>query len=289
MDKHILIVDDEQDVLDLIENQLTSTGYKVQRAMNGVQALGKLKGASFDLILIDIVMPDMDGFALFKELKKTDATAEIPVLVLSARGKMQDTFLAMGANGFISKPFDPNQLLEQVNASLGIAGGESDGTSTVEPEKKKPAVTVAPSEPKITEGDQKKILIVGESQKVMGKMQKLLEEKGCFVAQCTEGKEVLAHYSREPSDVLIVEVIMKGVLVHEMIRRLRKQPNFGDRPIILFSCLDKDNLDGESVPQRTLKIENARTICVEAGATLSTGGFEADKFIPMIEEYLSAK
>jgi len=286
MDKKILIVDDEKEILDLIENRLSATGFSVTTALNGSQALSKIREFVPDLIITDIVMPEMDGFALFKELKKNDATAHVPVVVLSARGKMKDTFLAMGADGFISKPFETNDLLKEVHANLGEVMETPPSTEPAPAAPKEESVTVVPTETKKVAATKKKVLIIGNSESVMNVMQKLLEKDKHTVTICFQGAEVLVQYNNLNPDVVIADVLMQGILVHELIRKLRKQANFGSRPIVLYSHLDKDSLDGDSVPQRRLKIESARTVCMDAGANDSIGGFAEDKFIPTIAKYL---
>jgi len=111
MPKNILIVDDEKDLLELAKRKLERSGYKVLTAENGEQGLEIVNNKNLDLIVTDIVMPIMDGYTFFKEVKKSKGAKNIPVIVLTARSSMEDSFRALGADEFLAKPFNANELL----------------------------------------------------------------------------------------------------------------------------------------------------------------------------------
>ena len=103
--KEILIIDDSQEELELMRAMLSEGGYGVITAPNGKEGLFKAKTQSPALIILDAVMPEgMDGFTVFKELKKDIKTATIPTLILTARSAMKDTFETFGASHFMTKP-----------------------------------------------------------------------------------------------------------------------------------------------------------------------------------------
>ena len=114
----ILVVDDEPDLLGLLMQRLQAHGYEVRVANHGQEALAGLKQTLPDLIILDVLMPVMDGFTFYKELRKNRETAHIPVIVLTARNKMEDTFSAVGVDAFIVKPFDAQELLAKVEELL---------------------------------------------------------------------------------------------------------------------------------------------------------------------------
>ena len=111
--RSILIVEDEQVVRKFLRLQLSQWGYKVTEAEDGVQAILKLGKENFDLILLDIVMPNKDGWELMKEVRLSPKTKDIPVIVLTAKNKDSDMFKGyeLGANYYIPKPFTKTQLL----------------------------------------------------------------------------------------------------------------------------------------------------------------------------------
>ena len=115
---HILVVDDEEGVRDLLGDALRVAGYSVSTASEGMSALTALRGAAADLLIIDINMPVMDGFELLEQLrKKGDHT---PALMLSARGERADVTrgLRLGADDYVTKPFGLEELLLRVGAIL---------------------------------------------------------------------------------------------------------------------------------------------------------------------------
>lgn len=114
--KSILIVEDEKVIRKLLRIQLRQWGYQVTEAEDGVQAILKLGKENFDLILLDIMMPNKDGWDLMKEVRLSPKTKDIPVIVLTAKNKDSDMFKGyeLGANYYIPKPFTKAQLLHGI-------------------------------------------------------------------------------------------------------------------------------------------------------------------------------
>jgi len=114
--KRILVVDDERDIVDLVSYNLTKEGYKVVAAFNGKEALEKAAGV--DLVILDLMMPVLDGFATCKQLKAQPSTAEIPVIFLTARSGEVDEILGLelGADDYIQKPISTRKLVARVKA-----------------------------------------------------------------------------------------------------------------------------------------------------------------------------
>ena len=121
MEKHILIVDDDEMVLMALEELLKPEGYKVDAVSRGTEALKKLDDNKYDLIMLDVIMPEMDGFELCRRIREKEAFKEIPVVFLSAKSRDEDRVqgLDAGANLFLSKPISPDKLLSIVSDTLG--------------------------------------------------------------------------------------------------------------------------------------------------------------------------
>ena len=112
----ILIVDDDEKILQLVNIHLSREGYNVIKASNGIEALDLIEDDLPDLAIVDVMMPEMDGFTLTKELR----TMDIPVLLLTAKGELADKekgFLA-GSDDYVVKPFEPKELLFRIRAIL---------------------------------------------------------------------------------------------------------------------------------------------------------------------------
>jgi len=116
----ILIVDDEPFNVDLLEQELEDLGYDTASAENGQEALAKVTAAAPDLVLLDIMMPIMDGFEVLSCLKADTATRDIPVIIISAMDGMDSVVrgIEMGADDYLPKPFDPVLLQARISSSL---------------------------------------------------------------------------------------------------------------------------------------------------------------------------
>ena len=124
--KKILIVDDEDDILHFLELVLREKGYEVATASGGHEALTKAQVDRPDLVLLDIMMPQMDGWEVLKLLRVDDETANIPVAMLSARTEAKDRVqgLQEGAIDYICKPFSLAELLAKIETIFGQGGGQ---------------------------------------------------------------------------------------------------------------------------------------------------------------------
>ncbi|HEV8662822.1 MAG TPA: response regulator [Candidatus Methylomirabilis sp.] len=116
----ILVVDDEVHILKIIDYKLRTAGYTVIAAADGVEGLEKARTEQPDLILLDVMMPRMDGFQALEALKRDPATQGIPVFMLTVKGKEMDRLrgLQMGVAAYITKPFSPNALLARIDETL---------------------------------------------------------------------------------------------------------------------------------------------------------------------------
>ncbi len=113
----ILLVDDSEVSNFLMQSILEDRGYSILSVSNGKDALDLLKQQQPDLIILDIMMPEMNGFGVLESVKKIEATAKIPVIILTARNNLKDQekALSMGAADYVIKPIDIEDVLERVN------------------------------------------------------------------------------------------------------------------------------------------------------------------------------
>jgi len=118
MSKTILLVDDEPGFHKIVTKILKTQGYTVLTASNGQEGLHALKTVRPDLILLDIMMPIMNGFEFFKLVRQNEKYTNIPIIIASARKLMKGTFVAMGADAFILKPFNSDELIFKIKFLL---------------------------------------------------------------------------------------------------------------------------------------------------------------------------
>lgn len=114
-DIHVLVVDDEKKLRNFVRKNLEVRGYKVSGASNGLEALAIFNSAHVDMVIMDVMMPNMDGFEAIKRIRKN---SNVPIIVLSALGEEQDKIQALnlGADDYLTKPFGTGELLARVQA-----------------------------------------------------------------------------------------------------------------------------------------------------------------------------
>ena len=119
-DEKVLIVDDEEHIVELLQFNLINAGYKVITANNGLDALKKVKEHKPDLLLLDLMLPGMDGLDVCKEIKRNKETSKTSIIMLTAKSEELDKILGLelGADDYITKPFSIRELLARVKAVL---------------------------------------------------------------------------------------------------------------------------------------------------------------------------
>jgi two-component system, OmpR family, alkaline phosphatase synthesis response regulator PhoP len=118
--KKILIVEDEPDILQLVKLYLEKEGFRTATAVNGAQALKKVKEDKPDLIVLDLMLPEIDGLEVCKRLRSIPDTALLPIIMLTAKAEESDTVigLELGADDYVAKPFSPKALVARIKALL---------------------------------------------------------------------------------------------------------------------------------------------------------------------------
>jgi pilus assembly protein CpaE len=132
MSEKILIIDDDLDTLRLVGLMLQRQGYQISAATNGQQGLDKAFAEDPDLILLDIMMPDMDGYEVTRRLRRNPSTMETPILMFTAKTQLDDKVIGfeVGANDYLTKPTHPSELQARVKSLLSRAGERKDATAS---------------------------------------------------------------------------------------------------------------------------------------------------------------
>ena len=120
----ILVADDDPSILRLLQLNFELEGYEVSTASDGEEALAKARASSPDVVVLDVMMPGMDGWEVCRRLKEDETMRDVPVILLTALGQEQERRhgLAVGASEYVMKPFDPDQLVQMVKGTLSGAG-----------------------------------------------------------------------------------------------------------------------------------------------------------------------
>jgi phosphate regulon transcriptional regulator PhoB len=118
--KNILVVEDEADLVELISYNLKKEGFSVESALDGETALSKIKKGRYDLVVLDLMLPGIQGMELCRILRNDPKTENLPIIMLTAKGEEVDKILGleMGADDYITKPFSPRELVARVKAVL---------------------------------------------------------------------------------------------------------------------------------------------------------------------------
>jgi len=117
--KRILTIDDEPDVRAMLKARLESKSYEVIAAADGEEGLEKVEYERPDLIILDVMMPRMDGYTFIREMRNRYPDLKIPIIVLTAKDKLKDLFEIEGIGDYLTKPYDAQELLQKIEKFLG--------------------------------------------------------------------------------------------------------------------------------------------------------------------------
>ena len=206
----ILVVDDEMTVTRLLQSILTGRGYEVITASNGQEALEKYQSCQPDLILLDIIMPQMDGYTFVLEFKQRGGNfKKTPIIVLSTKDKMQDIFQIEGINDYIIKPFETDHLIRKIEKRLA--------------------------------SQDKKILVVDDEADIVGIIENRLKASGYTVITAFNGLDGLERAKREAPDLMVLDVMMPKLDGYRVCRMLKFDEKYKNIPIVLLTARSQEN------------------------------------------------
>ncbi len=203
----ILIVDDEQEVIDLLKSYLNKAGYNTIEALSGYKALEIAREKKPDLISLDFKLPDIDGSQVIELLKKDEATKDIPVIVLSVLQDSEKDMLRMGIADYLTKPIDGNKLISSIARIL---------------EKKEILETA-------------RILIVDDDITILTIVKNILEEHKYKVLEAVDGYQAIDLAEKENPDLILLDIVMPGMDGYEVIEKLKGNVQTQDIPVIILS------------------------------------------------------
>lgn len=136
--KRILCIEDHPEMIELVKLILGRRGFEVQGAIGGKEGLEAISQASPDLILLDLMMPDVDGWEVYRQIKARDELEDCPVVVITAKAQGIDRVLGLhiaGVDDYITKPFGPKELIDSVERLLGSTAGSASEEAMKVPQK----------------------------------------------------------------------------------------------------------------------------------------------------------
>jgi PAS domain S-box-containing protein len=207
----ILVVEDDRDLALLLRRQLESDGYQVLLAGSGEDALWLAKEEQPQLITLDLVLPDIDGFTVLERLKEHPVTAPIPVIIVSVSPE-GDRGYALGAVDYVVKPFEEEKLLHSVSQALAT----------------------------LEEGVAGKVLVVDDDLDILNFLDEALSYYGYDVSTAAGGREALEKVAKDLPDLILLDIKMPGMNGYEVIRRLKSSRETSPIPVIVITASPVD-------------------------------------------------
>ena len=211
--KTVLVVDDDPDIVKLIMLSLEQEGFHTLGATSGEQALEIARTRRVDAITLDLLMPGMHGLEVARLLKEEAATAQIPVVVISAYTDGHESeLMTLGVSGVINKPIDEDRLLGTIRSVLGARHGEEAG---------RPSILVVDDDPDV--------------RTIVGMM---LERAGYETRTAADGQEAFKLIMEDRPDLLILDLMMPNLDGFQLVRLLRQRRWTQQIPLLVLTALD---------------------------------------------------
>jgi CheY-like chemotaxis protein len=257
MAKRILIADDEPTVVALARQKLEEHGFIVEIARNGKEAWDTIKSVKIDLLILDVIMPVMDGVDVYKEMKKDPKTSGIPIIIITDNRIFRESFQTLGVEHFLPKPMDGEKLLHKVDYVFTCA--ELERTN-------------------------KQILILTPDLEGGSEMARILQDKGSIVGKTSDPIEFLSNCLILAPKAVLIDILSKGeVPGTEVIKGMKAFGRLKETKILVFTQFSLDNIDSmEGIEQ--LRI--AKNEYMDAGADKYIGRFAPATFWDMVRDVL---
>jgi len=248
MIKNILLAEDDRGTALMVKTQLEIRGFRVCTAANGIEALKVLSSQSIDLIITDVVMPQMDGVDLYEAVKKDPLKSNIPIIIITDKAMYKEAFSTLGVSYFVEKASHINTLLEKI-ASVD---------KNINSEKKF-----------------SKVLISGYTP-VLEQMNSVLKKMLCLSIPARSSEEILSKAITSKPHLIVLDVLFQdNASAPELIRALRCFNFLNQTKIMTYAYFPEDlGMDVEAIES----VKEAMTECTEAGSDLYIGRFNQGFF-----------
>jgi two-component system cell cycle response regulator len=237
--KRILIVDDEPVNIKVLEAKLPSLEYEVIRASSGNEALKKVADTLPEVILLDIMMPEMDGFEVTRRLKTDPKTSHIPIIIITALTETKDKLKALeaGAEEFISKPVNTTELRARIKSMLRL-GQYREQLDIRSQLKESFACSDAREEPVRGATDAPLVLLVEDNARDIKLIQSHLHGLPYRVTVAASGEEALLRVEREKIDLVLLDILLPGQDGFEVCQSIRNMEQARNIQIVIITCLN---------------------------------------------------
>jgi len=234
----ILVVDDDPLNVKLLAAKLPQDQYEVIKAYSGKEAIEKAAAESLDLILLDIMMPGMDGYEVTRSLKSDPMTSDIPIILVTSLDGTEDKVkgLEAGADDFINKPFNTVELLSRVQSLIRLKQYREQLAARVQ---SKAVFEMAMGNPKAPEEKTvvPSVLLVEDNPNDARLIQEYLKGSSFRVELAKNGEEALTRAEKNKIDLILLDILLPGIDGLEVCRRLKESERTRDVQILMVSCL----------------------------------------------------
>ncbi len=221
--KKVLIIEDEKILGEILLKKMNSEGYTAYLEVNGKMGLEKMREIKPDIVLLDIVMPVMDGYEVLEEIKKDKELSGIPVMIISNSGQPVEIerILKLGAVDYVVKAqFSPEEVIEKMEKYFRTDN---------EPENKNTELLSGI-----------KILIVEDDSFLSSIIFDRLKKEGYNVSLAADGETALKFIEREIPDLVLLDILMPGISGLEVLKKIKEDPRTKDISVIIFSNLGQE-------------------------------------------------
>lgn len=234
MSKKILLIEDEQSLVDLLVAKLKKEGYEVEFAYNGEDGYNKVGTWKPDLILLDIIMPKMDGYEVLEKLNEDKS--KVPVIIISNSGQpveIEKTKKLGAVDHLIKTEFNPDDVLEKVVKCFNNGGKKSNETQA----------EIKPQADSAAQSLGIKVMLVEDDTFLREICTKKLVKEGYTVYEAIDGEQALANIEKAKPDIILLDIILPAIDGFQILSQIRgsKNKEIKDVPVIMLSNLGQDD------------------------------------------------
>lgn len=224
MNAKILLIEDDKTLAELLEKKFQASGYEVTVVMDGVKGLASIKEIKPDLVLLDIIIPSLNGYEILEAKRDDPQIKDIPVIIISNSGQPVELQRAieLGAQDyFIKAQIDPDEILSKVQAIVPATKTDSNVSLM-----------------------NKKIMLIEDDSFLSDVLTKKLLNEKCNVIHATSGEMALDLIEKEIPDVVLLDIILPGISGFDTLQKIKTNPKSKDVKVIVLSNLSQqDNKD----------------------------------------------
>lgn len=253
--KRLLLVEDELVNRELFRRRLERKGYVVVPAENGLQAVELAKSEKPDLVLMDLGLPDLDGWEVTRRIKADAATSAIPIIVLSAHASTEarEKAFAAGSEDFETKPVNWDVLFKKIEDVIAKAIEKAKAKAAAPPADDEIDLGGSPDTASATQIlhspfalakepaalQPKRILVVEDNDPNRVMLCRRLNKQGYVTTEAANGREALAAVAKERFDLVLCDIMMPGVDGYEVLKEMKSDPDLQPIPVIMISAIDE--------------------------------------------------